>query len=369
MTWTTKAGNGTPEMIRRWAWLVVALGWLACGGRSALRASLAGEEGDDGGWSGSDGGKGGSVNTQSGGRTSSGGTSSGGISGKGGAVTPSGGTTVAQGGSGGTVRGGSGGTTVRGGSGGTVRGGSGGSGSGGRGGSGGTTVRGGSGGSGSGGTAGRGGSGSGGRAGAGGATIVIPDAAPVRSDAREVAPVEVGTPVIDPNTGYTVVSTGKITMSGYVTGTAQGSGSTIGLTYNENSFCAAGNVGASTTWNSWAVSGFQVNQPQAQDTVPLQPLALNGSEMAVTYTNKTGTKLELQLWDGTTGRYWCYYLPPSANPTTITAKFSELNTKCWDESGTSFTSGTSITAVQLLVPGDETRSTPFDYCFLGLTVN
>jgi hypothetical protein len=37
-------------------------------------------------------------------------------------------------------------------------------------------------------------------------------------------------------------------------------------------------------------------------------------------------------------------------------------------SGTAFVSGTSVGMVQFLVPCSATTSTPFDYCFLGLTV-
>jgi hypothetical protein len=38
------------------------------------------------------------------------------------------------------------------------------------------------------------------------------------------------------------------------------------------------------------------------------------------------------------------------------------------DTGMAFTSGTSITMVQLVVPGSATSVTPFDYCFLGLAV-
>jgi hypothetical protein len=40
----------------------------------------------------------------------------------------------------------------------------------------------------------------------------------------------------------------------------------------------------------------------------------------------------------------------------------------WDNRGEAFKSGTAITMVQLVVPGSATRTTAFDYCFLGLTV-
>jgi hypothetical protein len=196
---------------------------------------------------------------------------------------------------------------------------------------------------------------------------VFPDAAPLRPDALE-APPPVGTPTIDPNTGFTVVATGKVTMRGFVTGTTQGSGSSITKTYHQNSFCASGTVGPSSTYNSWAVAGFTVNQSPSQASGSVEPLVLTGSEFAVSYVNRGGSRLEFQLWDGTGSFYWCRYLPAAPAATTATIKFSELNNMCWDNTGTPFASGTAITSVQLLVPGDNKVATPFDYCFLGLTV-
>jgi hypothetical protein len=186
---------------------------------------------------------------------------------------------------------------------------------------------------------------------------------------REVGAVEVGVPVVDPGSGYTTVVTGPIVMSGYVTGTTQGPGSTIKLEYLPNAFCASGSVGASPTYNSWAVASFAVNQPETSSGGPMQqPLVLTGNEISVTYSNSGGSTLELQLWDNKAGAFWCYYLPPATTSTTITVSFASLNTSCWDGSGTAFVSGTAITAVQLAVPGDARTARPFDYCFLGLTV-
>jgi hypothetical protein len=86
----------------------------------------------------------------------------------------------------------------------------------------------------------------------------------------------------------------------------------------------------------------------------------------VSYVNVGGSRLELQLWDGS--HYWCAYLPASKTPNTTTIPFSKLNTRCWDGTGDTFVSGTPITTVQLVVPGSATQDTTFDYCFLGLTV-
>jgi hypothetical protein len=124
-------------------------------------------------------------------------------------------------------------------------------------------------------------------------------------------------------------------------------------------------VGASSTYNSWAGAGFNVNQDQS-GSGSTGKLKIEGTTISVSYENKKDARLELQLWDGS--NYWCTYLPSAKGPTTYTVPLSNLNTKCWDGSGTSFTSGTSITTVQLVVPGSATSATPFDYCFLGINI-
>lgn len=226
-----------------------------------------------------------------------------------------------------------------------------------------TTPGGGSPGSSNGGNHGTGGgTGTGAKGGSGGAAggrDASPDA--IATDAG--AP---GAPTINVNSGYTTIATGTVVMSGYVSSFIGGSGSTIGLTYTATSFCASGTVGASTTYNSWAGAGFNVNQSQSGSSGSTNQLTLVGSSVTVSYVNKGGSPLELQLWDGSD--YWCYNLPPSTTPNTVTVPFSKLNSQCWDGSGTAFTSGTPITTVQLDVPGAATTTTPFDYCFLGLTV-
>lgn len=176
----------------------------------------------------------------------------------------------------------------------------------------------------------------------------------------------VGTPTIDLDSGRTTIAAGNVTIIGYASGTAHGSGSWIRPTYNENSFCAVGEVEASPTYSSWAVGNLTVNQ-SSQDSGSTQPLVIDGSSIAVTYENGAGSPLEFQLWDGS--QFWCYYLPAATNPTTVTIKLSELNTKCWDNTGTAFTPGTAIVSVSLSVPCSATTATPFDFCFLGMTVN
>jgi hypothetical protein len=174
-----------------------------------------------------------------------------------------------------------------------------------------------------------------------------------------------GTPTVQPD-GYMTLDTGTVVMMGHVSCYESGSGSSITLTYTSTSFCASGTVAADSTYSSWAGAGFNVNQAQSGASGSSSSLVLTGSSISVSYVNRAGSTLEFQLYDGSD--YWCSYLPASTSPTTITIPFSNLNTQCWNGLGSPFVSGTPITAVQLMVPCSAFSPTPFDFCFLGLTV-
>jgi hypothetical protein len=199
-----------------------------------------------------------------------------------------------------------------------------------------------------------------------GGTSVVRDASP-DGDAKPLADVATPPPAkIDPNTGYATVNAGTVILSGYVVSSAGGSGSTITLTCTDTSFCATGAVGASTSYRSWANASFAVNQAQAGGSGSTASLPFVGSSITVSYVNKGGSSLQFELWDGS--NFWCYYLPKSSSPNAVNVPFSSLNTSCWDGKGTAFVSGTPVVTVQLTVPGSNVTSTPFDFCFLGMTI-
>ena len=174
-----------------------------------------------------------------------------------------------------------------------------------------------------------------------------------------------GIPTIT-DSGYVTVSAGTTVLAGFVSSSEGGSGSSIALTYGPTSFCASGTVGMNTTYNCWANAGFNVNQNPSGASGSSGPLVLSGATISVSYVNSAGSPLEFELYDGSD--YWCYELPPSTSPTTKTIPFSSLNTQCWNNSGSPFVSGTSITVVSLVVPGNNISATPFNFCFLGMTV-
>jgi hypothetical protein len=94
-------------------------------------------------------------------------------------------------------------------------------------------------------------------------------------------------------------------------------------------------------------------------------LSLSGNSMTLSFENFAGSPLRVQIIDSSYN-YWCYTLTQAAGPVTI--PMSSFNTRCWDNSGQSFQPGTGISALQLIVPGSDTTSTPFNFCFLGVTI-
>jgi hypothetical protein len=177
--------------------------------------------------------------------------------------------------------------------------------------------------------------------------------------------IAVVAPVVS-DSGYVTISAGTAVLAGFISSSTAGSGSSIALTYGTSNFCASGTVAANSTYKSWANAGFSVNQDPSGASGSSSSLVLAGSTLSIGYVNHGGSELELQLYDGS--NYWCYILPPSSVSSTATIPFSSLNTQCWDGQGSAFTSGTAIRSVNLVVPGGNVTSTPFDFCFLGLTV-
>ena len=168
---------------------------------------------------------------------------------------------------------------------------------------------------------GSGGMGAGGRSGTGGGPMISRDGA-VDTDAFIHADTALpGAPTIDPNSGYATMNAGTVILSGSIVSSCAGAGTICGgLTYTESSFCASGTVGASSTYRFWANAAFNVNQAQSGASGSTGSLPFVGSSITVSYSNKGGSTLELQLWDGS--NYWCAYLPPSAGPNTVNIPFS-----------------------------------------------
>ncbi|MDP9151217.1 MAG: hypothetical protein M3O36_14915 [Myxococcota bacterium] len=173
-----------------------------------------------------------------------------------------------------------------------------------------------------------------------------------------------GAPVIGDD-GYVNVSAGPSVLTGYVYSFVGGSSSSIALTYGATSFCASGTVGENSAYQSYAGAAFAVNQARTSTGGSVSPLLLSGTSITVRFANYGNSPLEIQLVDGR-NISWCYSLPPSSSVATV--PLTSFNTRCWDNSGASFAPGSAITAMQLVVPGSATSVTPFNFCFLGLTI-
>ena len=180
------------------------------------------------------------------------------------------------------------------------------------------------------------------------------------------APVSMapGAPAIGGD-GYASVDAGAYVFVGYVSSYTGGSGSSIELAYGATSFCAAGSVGVNSSYQSWAGAGFNVDQSPSSEGGTAASIPIDANELTLTFSNTAGSPLEIQLIDSSF-RYWCYELTGVASPALI--PLSSFNSACWDGSGVSFSPGTEIQAIQLIVPGSAASTTPFDFCFLGLVV-
>jgi hypothetical protein len=164
--------------------------------------------------------------------------------------------------------------------------------------------------------------------------------------------------------GYLTLDAGAYVLVGYVSSSVGGSSSSISLTYGPTSFCASGVVAQNDTYNSWAAAGFNVDQTQASQATA-KTLLLSASSITVAFSNQAGSPLLLQLLDQGYN-YWCYPLSGATSPVTI--PLSSFNSACWDNSGQAFTPGTSILAINLDVPGSNSASTPYSFCFYGMTI-
>jgi hypothetical protein len=173
-----------------------------------------------------------------------------------------------------------------------------------------------------------------------------------------------GSPTVGAD-GYITLDAGAYVLVGYVASSVGGSSSSIALTYGSTSYCASGTVGANSTYQSWASTGFNVDQSRSATGGAASSMLLSASSITLTFANPAGSQLEIELLDSSY-HYWCYDLTNAKSPVTI--PLSSFNSMCWDNSGTPFVSGTAIQSINLNVPGSATATTPFHFCFLGLTI-
>jgi hypothetical protein len=174
-----------------------------------------------------------------------------------------------------------------------------------------------------------------------------------------------GAPTVSEN-GQLVDDAGAYVLVGYVASSIGGAGSTISLQYGPTYFCASGSVAPNASFQSWATTTFNVDQPGTPTgATPAAEIPLDGSSLTLSFANYDGSPLMIQLIDSSFN-YWCYDISTASSPVTI--PLSRFNSQCWDDSGETFAPGTPIQAIQLTVSGSNLSTTAFSYCFLGLTI-
>lgn len=153
------------------------------------------------------------------------------------------------------------------------------------------------------------------------------------------------------------------TLHGYAYAILGGASSQISMSFgSHNSICASGVVPAATAYTNYEAIGFYVNQPcgGAGAGGPAGTYVPQGYGIDVTFSNPGASPLRLQITDNTTT--WCYDI--GAGSGAVLVPWQDFNTSCWDMSGSYYSQGIPIRAIQLQVVGDAAYDTKFDYCLL-----
>ncbi len=135
------------------------------------------------------------------------------------------------------------------------------------------------------------------------------------------------------------------------------------------SLCATGVAAADDAYAGVAMVGVNLGQPVDDETgdnnVEVTP---TGTGLYVKITNNLTTKLRVQIQDSLgandENHRWCANAPTGGEGV---IPWGDFNTTCWDNKG-DYYAMSPINAVLILVPGSNTKDTPFDFCLDGFTV-
>jgi len=134
-------------------------------------------------------------------------------------------------------------------------------------------------------------------------------------------------------------------------------------------FCVEGHVPASSNSTAVAMVGMNTNQEQGTGPVAAQWMP-TGEGILVNVSNPGGSPLRLQIQTDETGavaEIWCATITVFDQDVLVT--WAELNTQCWNDSGTWYSDSMSgIATVMVLVPGTaEADGYDIDFCVNELT--
>lgn len=169
---------------------------------------------------------------------------------------------------------------------------------------------------------------------------------------------------VDPETGFVSVCD----WSGYTWTSAgpeePGVNATTSTIEETGTLCYAGVVAAHESYNGYAMLGFNLSQPEGEDT-PAAVVTPAGEGLNVELTNDTGAILRIQLQDELGGEdenhRWCVEVGGAGG----FFPWSQFNTKCWDNSGTAYALE-PINVIAVMVAGHNEDDVEFDFCLGSL---
>ncbi len=180
----------------------------------------------------------------------------------------------------------------------------------------------------------------------------------VQESARDDATVP-GAPTIDSDNNIVIDAGSNVVFAGIAGQTQSGANLNRWSYPNGTSYCVAGSVLDST--DDYFVANFSVQQAHGENP---SPMYLSATSITVRFTNDAGSPLRLQL-EYMADQPYCHDV---SNASGLAIPLSEFSTQCWADGGTFFDAGTAFTSIGLEVPGRGESVTPFDFCFLGVTV-
>ena len=136
--------------------------------------------------------------------------------------------------------------------------------------------------------------------------------------------------------------------------------------FGSSALCAAGVVGADTSYNSVVGVGFNLNQDSSGMVNSTVAAPANITIISTAFGAGVGNaSIRVQITDAGASTIWCVEAGKwtSGVPIPITS----FNTSCWDYSGTYLSAGTPIQAIHLVVPSDAIQTRPFGFCLAGVT--
>lgn len=154
------------------------------------------------------------------------------------------------------------------------------------------------------------------------------------------------------------------TWHGYVWTTAQGTATSITPTdfaaqTTGMPRCVKGSVGVSPDYSAVAILGLNLNE----DNNGKMTVTPTKKGVMVNVTNNAGSSLQFQVEGKVDDKtlHWCALVSGTGG----FIPWGELNTACWDKSGTAYDNAPLLSAA-IVVSGNTTAAVPFDFCLNAL---